>query len=103
MTDEDCAACEFNRPGKTCLRTMEWVWRGETFSATASEYYSLKAQLQVRQAVAGEYGQRPGGTEATLAPATAAAPAAAAAAAVACLCCCKGVGNCGAFLPSLPC
>ncbi len=48
MTDEDCAACEFNRPGKTCLRTMEWVWRGETFSATASEYYSLKAQLQVR-------------------------------------------------------
>lgn len=78
VTDEDCAACEFNRPGKTCLRTMEWVWRGETFSATASEYYSLKAQLQVRlshlvryavlqQAVAGELkidDQRPGGTDA---------------------------------------
>lgn len=47
VTDEDCAACEFNRPGKTCLRTMDWVWRGETFSATASEYYSLKSQLQV--------------------------------------------------------
>ena len=47
MTDEDCAACEFNHPGKTCLRPMEWVWRGETFSATASEYYSLKNQLQV--------------------------------------------------------
>lgn len=30
-----------------CLRPMEWVWRGETFSATASEYYSLKNQLQV--------------------------------------------------------
>ena len=30
--DEDCAACDFNRPGKTCLREMEWVWRGETFS-----------------------------------------------------------------------
>ena len=48
MTDEDCAACEFNRPGKTCLRTMEWVWRGETFSASASEYYSIKNQLQAR-------------------------------------------------------
>jgi DNA polymerase epsilon subunit 1 len=47
VTDEDCAACEFNHPGKTCLRPMEWVWRGETFSATASEYYSLKNQLQV--------------------------------------------------------
>ncbi len=25
VTDEDCAACDFNRPGKTCLRQMEWV------------------------------------------------------------------------------
>ncbi|KAF8072990.1 POL2A [Scenedesmus sp. PABB004] len=25
--DEDCAACDFNRPGKTCLRTMEWVYK----------------------------------------------------------------------------
>ena len=39
VTDEDCAACDFNRPNKTCLRTMKWVWRGETFSATAAEYY----------------------------------------------------------------
>eukprot|EP00884_Botryococcus_braunii_P021811 jgi/Botrbrau1/8313/Bobra.0081s0002.1 len=46
VTDEDCAACDFNRPGKTCLRPMEWVWRGETFSATAAEYQSLKNQLQ---------------------------------------------------------
>jgi DNA polymerase epsilon subunit 1 len=46
VTAEDCAACDFNRPGKTCLRTMDWVWRGETFSATRSEYYSIKAQLQ---------------------------------------------------------
>ena len=30
--DEVCAACDFNRPGKTCLREMEWVWRGETYS-----------------------------------------------------------------------
>jgi hypothetical protein len=30
--DEDCAACSFNRVGKTCLRQMEWVWRGETYA-----------------------------------------------------------------------
>ncbi|GAB4815178.1 hypothetical protein N2152v2_002224 [Parachlorella kessleri] len=46
VNDEDCAACDFNKPGKTCLRHMEWVWRGETFSATRAEYSSLKAQLQ---------------------------------------------------------
>ena len=25
VTDEDCAACDFNKPDKTCLRQMEWV------------------------------------------------------------------------------
>jgi DNA polymerase elongation subunit (family B) len=24
-----CAACDYNRPGAKCQRTMEWVWRGE--------------------------------------------------------------------------
>ena len=48
VTDEDCAACDFNRPGKTCLRKMEWVWRGETYAASTSEYYSIKNQLQAR-------------------------------------------------------
>lgn len=46
VTDEDCAACDFNKPGKTCLRQMEWVrrgcglglglglgWRGEHYAA----------------------------------------------------------------------
>ncbi len=46
MTDEDCAACDFNRPGKTCLRKMTWEWRGETFSATSAEYFSIKNQLE---------------------------------------------------------
>ena len=45
MTDEQCAACDFNKPGKTCLRNMEWVWRGEHYSATSAEYNSIKAQL----------------------------------------------------------
>ncbi|CAL8464190.1 g3725 [Coccomyxa elongata] len=46
VTDEDCAACDFNRPGKTCLRTMTWEWRGETFAATSTEYFSIKNQLE---------------------------------------------------------
>ena len=31
VTDEDCAACDFNKPGKTCLRKMTWEWRGTDF------------------------------------------------------------------------
>lgn len=46
VTDEDCAACDFNRPGKTCLRKMTWEWRGETFAATSAEYFSIKNQLE---------------------------------------------------------
>ncbi len=46
MTDEDCVACDFNRPGKTCLRKMAWEWRGEAYAASASEYYALKNQLE---------------------------------------------------------
>ncbi|CAN6479373.1 unnamed protein product [Victoria cruziana] len=46
VTDEVCTACDFNRPGKTCLRQLEWVWRGETFTAKKSEYYHLKSQIE---------------------------------------------------------
>jgi len=45
VTDEDCAACSFNRPGKTCLRQMQWVWRGETFACDSREYHTVKNQL----------------------------------------------------------
>lgn len=45
VTEEDCAACDFNAPGKRCLRRMEWVWRGEHFACTRSEYNSVKRQL----------------------------------------------------------
>lgn len=33
VSDVVCTACDFNRPGKNCLRKLEWVWRGETFMA----------------------------------------------------------------------
>ena len=38
VNDDICASCDFNRPGKTCLREMEWTWRGEHYAATSSDY-----------------------------------------------------------------
>ncbi|CAI9105576.1 OLC1v1004524C1 [Oldenlandia corymbosa var. corymbosa] len=46
VTDEICTACDFNRPGKNCLRKLEWVWRGETYMAKRSDYHHLKRQLE---------------------------------------------------------
>ncbi|KAK6936184.1 DNA polymerase epsilon, catalytic subunit A, C-terminal [Dillenia turbinata] len=46
VSDEVCTACDFNRPGKTCLRKLEWVWRGEIFMAKRSDYYHLKRQIE---------------------------------------------------------
>ncbi|XP_068664091.1 DNA polymerase epsilon catalytic subunit A-like isoform X2 [Aristolochia californica] len=46
VTDDVCTACDFNRPGKTCLRKLEWVWRGETYTAKKSDYYHLKNQIE---------------------------------------------------------
>ncbi|KAF9594988.1 hypothetical protein IFM89_035761 [Coptis chinensis] len=46
VSDEVCTACDFNRPGKTCLRKLEWVWRGEMFMAKKSDYYHLKRQIE---------------------------------------------------------
>ena len=37
------------RPGKTCLREMEWVWRGEHYAATSSDYSAIKAQLEAER------------------------------------------------------
>ncbi|KAM0031519.1 putative DNA-directed DNA polymerase [Helianthus debilis subsp. tardiflorus] len=46
VTDEVCTACDFNRPGKTCLRNLEWEWRGETYTAKRSDYYHIKRQIE---------------------------------------------------------
>lgn len=29
VNEATCAACDFNRPGATCQRNMEWMWRGD--------------------------------------------------------------------------
>lgn len=49
VNEDICAACDFNRPGKTCLRDMEWTWRGEHYAATSSDYAQIKAQLQIER------------------------------------------------------
>ncbi|CAA6660706.1 unnamed protein product [Spirodela intermedia] len=54
VSDEVCTACDFNRPGKTCLRKLEWVWRGETFTAKKSDYYHLKKQIESELVEVGE-------------------------------------------------
>uniref|UniRef100_A0A914W395 DNA polymerase epsilon catalytic subunit n=1 Tax=Plectus sambesii TaxID=2011161 RepID=A0A914W395_9BILA len=41
-----CAACDYNRPGAKCQRTMEWVWRGEIIPANRSEYQRIVQQLE---------------------------------------------------------
>ncbi|XP_076954659.1 DNA polymerase epsilon catalytic subunit A-like [Bidens hawaiensis] len=46
VTDEVCAACVFNPSNKTCLRILEWNWRGETYTAKRSDYYHIKRQIE---------------------------------------------------------
>lgn len=41
-----CAACDFNRPGKTCDRRMTWSWRGEYFTAEADEVKMIRNALE---------------------------------------------------------
>lgn len=45
-TEEDCASCDFNRPGKDCDRRLPWSWRGEFFPAEMNEYGMIKRTLQ---------------------------------------------------------
>ncbi|KAF3639480.1 DNA polymerase epsilon catalytic subunit B [Capsicum annuum] len=57
VSDEICTACDFNRPGKKCLRKLEWVWRGEMYMAKRSDYYHIKRQLESELVEVGD-GQR---------------------------------------------
>ena len=46
MVDEaTCAVCDYNRPGKTCDRRLNWAWRGEFFPAHRDEYNMIKNAL----------------------------------------------------------
>ncbi|KAJ9620841.1 DNA polymerase epsilon catalytic subunit [Taxawa tesnikishii (nom. ined.)] len=46
ITESDCAACDFNRPGKTCDRRMPWAWRGEFLPAKRDEYNMIRHALE---------------------------------------------------------
>lgn len=46
IKESDCAACDFNRPGKTCDRRMPWSWRGEYLPAKRDEYNMIKGALE---------------------------------------------------------
>lgn len=45
ISDAECAACDFNRPGKTCDRRMPWAWRGEYLPAKRDEYNMIRNAL----------------------------------------------------------
>ncbi|KAJ3880863.1 hypothetical protein F5051DRAFT_459086 [Lentinula edodes] len=40
-----CAVCDYNRPGKTCDRRLEWAWRGEFFPSHRDEYNMIRHAL----------------------------------------------------------
>ncbi|KKY15635.1 putative dna polymerase epsilon catalytic subunit a [Phaeomoniella chlamydospora] len=42
VQESDCAACDFNRPGKTCDRRLPWAWRGEFLPAKRDEYNMIR-------------------------------------------------------------
>ena len=46
VQESDCAACDFNRPGKSCDRRMPWAWRGEFLPAKKNEYNMVRHALE---------------------------------------------------------
>lgn len=46
IQEADCAACDFNRPGKTCDRRLPWAWRGEYLPAKRDEYNMIRHALE---------------------------------------------------------
>ncbi|KAI1438069.1 DNA polymerase epsilon [Xylaria sp. CBS 124048] len=46
IQESDCAACDFNRPGKTCDRRLPWSWRGEYLPAKRDDYNMIRHTLE---------------------------------------------------------
>ncbi|KAL6240084.1 DNA polymerase epsilon catalytic subunit A [Aspergillus navahoensis] len=46
IEESNCAACDFNRPGKTCDRRLPWAWRGEFLPAKRDEYNMIRQAVQ---------------------------------------------------------
>ena len=45
ISESDCAACDFNRPGKTCDRRLPWAWRGEYLPTKKDEYNMIRRAM----------------------------------------------------------
>ena len=61
IQESDCAACDFNRPGKTCDRRMPWSWRGEFLPAQKNEYNMIRHALE-NERFPGKYANSPART-----------------------------------------
>ena len=61
ISEADCAACDFNRPGKTCDRRMPWSWRGEFLPAQKNEYNMVRHTLE-NERFPGKYPNSPART-----------------------------------------
>lgn len=61
IQESDCAACDFNRPGKTCDRRMPWSWRGEFLPAQKNEYNMVRHALE-NERFPGRYPKSPART-----------------------------------------
>lgn len=58
ISESDCAACDFNRPGKTCDRRMPWAWRGE-FLPTKRDEYNMIRRAVVNETFPGKFANSP--------------------------------------------
>ncbi|KAK3320306.1 hypothetical protein B0T19DRAFT_285529 [Cercophora scortea] len=58
ISESDCAACDFNRPGKTCDRRLPWAWRGEYLPAKRDEYNMIRHSLE-NERFPGKYANSP--------------------------------------------
>ena len=46
VNDDICASCCFNREENQCKRPMEWIWKGDLFTASRGEYNQIRSQLE---------------------------------------------------------
>lgn len=58
ISESDCAACDFNRPGKTCDRRLPWAWRGE-FLPTKRDEYNMIRRAIVNETFPGRFPKSP--------------------------------------------
>lgn len=46
VDSSDCSACDFNKPGAKCQKTMKWTWRADYMPASRNEFQRIQQQLE---------------------------------------------------------